>query len=175
MGPDRTERLSCLLQRVLLVRKNGQALGLHRADIAKRAGVAFDRAALVLFLGPESPAVALARHIQFLASWSFIIFGVTIVLFGTMRAGGVVYAPLIVLGIALFPARLGFYYALVGTLGQDALWLSFPFGSFVGVALAIVAYRRKGWRLKARAISPERAAEEVNTNGEAVGRFKPDM
>ena len=76
---------------------------------------------------------------------------------------------------ALFPARLGFYYALVGTLGQDALWLSFPFGSFVGVALAIVAYRRKGWRLKARAISPERAAEEVNTNGEAVGRFKPDM
>ena len=170
-----------------------QAIGagkLDRLDQISRAGVStnlvltgvmtallllFDRAALVLFLGPESPAVALARHIQFLASWSFIIFGVTIVLFGTMRAGGVVYAPLIVLGIALFPARLGFYYALVGTLGQDALWLSFPFGSFVGVALAIVAYRRKGWRLKARAISPERAAEEVNTNGEAVGRFKPDM
>jgi len=170
-----------------------QAIGagkLDRLDQISRAGVTtnlvltgvmtallllFDRAALVLFLGPESPAVALARHIQFLASWSFIIFGVTIVLFGTMRAGGVVYAPLIVLGIALFPARLGFYYALVGTLGQDALWLSFPFGSFVGVALAIVAYRRKGWRLKARAISPERAAEEVNTNGEAVGRFKPDM
>jgi len=170
-----------------------QAIGagkLDRLDQISRAGVTtnlvltgvmaallllFDRAALVLFLGPESPAVALARHIQFLASWSFIIFGVTIVLFGTMRAGGVVYAPLIVLGIALFPARLGFYYALVGTLGQDALWLSFPFGSFVGVALAIVAYRRKSWRLKARAISPERAAEEVNTNGEAVGRFKPDM
>ncbi len=96
-----------------------QAIGagkLDRLDQISRAGVStnlvltgvmtallllFDRAALVLFLGPESPAVALARHIQFLASWSFIIFGVTIVLFGTMRAGGVVYAPLIVLGIAL--------------------------------------------------------------------------
>lgn len=170
-----------------------QAIGavkLDRLDRISRAGVIvnvtmtgvltallllFDRAALVLFLGPDSPAVDLARHIQFLASWSFIIFGVTIVLFGTMRAGGVVYAPLLVLAVALFPARLGFYYGLRDTLGLDALWLSFPFGSFVGVVLAIIAYRRKGWRSKARAISPQRAAEEVHAGGEAAGRLKPEL
>ncbi|WP_375289577.1 MATE family efflux transporter [Qipengyuania sp.] len=135
----------------------------------------FDRSALVLFLGPDSPAVPLARHIQLLASWSFIIFGVTIVLFGTMRAGGVVIAPLIVLAIGLFPARLGFYYALRGSLGQDALWLSFPFGSLVAVLLAIAAYRRKGWREKARAILPERAAKESQADGETAGRFKPEL
>ncbi len=135
----------------------------------------FDRSALVLFLGPDSPAVPLARHIQFLASWSFILFGVTIVLFGTMRAGGVVWVPLIVLGIAMFPARLGFYYVLEPTLGQDALWLAFPFGSIVSMVLAIAFYRRKSWRARARAISPERAAEESQTDGEAAGRFKPDM
>ena len=37
----------------------------------------FDRPVLVLFLGPDSPAVEIARHIQFLASWNFVIFGVT--------------------------------------------------------------------------------------------------
>lgn len=170
-----------------------QAIGagkLDRLDRISRAGVLtnltmtgiltallllFDRAALVLFLGPDSPAVALARHIQFLASWSFIIFGVTIVLFGTMRAGGVVYAPLVVLGIALFPARLGFYYSLRDTLGLDALWLSFPFGSLVGVVLAVFAYRRKRWRARAHAISPQRAAEEVHADGEVAGRFKPEL
>ena len=135
----------------------------------------FDRAALVLFLGPDSPAVPLARHIQFLASWSFILFGVTIVLFGTMRAGGAVWVPLVVLGISLFPARLGFYYLAEPMLGADALWLSFPAGSLVSMTLAILAYRRKGWRAKARAISSERAAEECHADGDAAGRFAPEM
>jgi putative MATE family efflux protein len=135
----------------------------------------FDRATLVLFLGPESPAVPLARHIQLLASWSFILFGMTIVFFGTMRAGGVVFAPLVVLGVSMFPARLGFYYGLRDTLGQDALWLCFPFGSLVAVILAWLSYRRPGWRARARAISPERAAEESQTDGEAAGRYAPQL
>lgn len=163
--PERLDRIS----------RAGVIANLALTGVLTAALLLFDRAALVLFLGPDSPAVPLARHIQFLASWSFILFGVTIVLFGTMRAGGVVWAPLLILGTALFPARLGFYYLLEGTLGQDALWLCFPFGSLVAVALAALAYRRPGWRNKARAISPERAAEEVQTSGDAAGRFKPDL
>ena len=50
MGPDRFERLSRLLQCGLLVRQDGQALGLHCAEIAKCAGVAFDCAALLVLL-----------------------------------------------------------------------------------------------------------------------------
>ncbi len=135
----------------------------------------FDRPALVLFLGPDSPAVPLARHIQYLASWSFILFGVTIVLFGTMRAAGVVWVPLIALGVAMFPARLGFYYGLEPWLGQDALWLCFPFGSAVSMLIAIWFYRRPGWRTQGRAISPERAAEECLTTADTAGRFKPEL
>ncbi|QSB44570.1 MATE family efflux transporter [Tsuneonella flava] len=135
----------------------------------------FDRAALVLFLGPDSPAVPLARHIQFLASWSFILFGVTIVLFGTMRAGGVVWTPLMILGLAMFPVRLGFIEIMRPTLGQDAIWIAFPVGSLVTVVLAALAYTRPGWRSKARAISPQEAAEEVQADGEPVGRFVPDI
>jgi putative MATE family efflux protein len=170
-----------------------QAIGARlpeRIDAISRAGILvnllmtgsmtavlllFDRAALVLFLGPDSPAVPLARHIQFLASWSFILFGVTIVLFGTMRAGGVVWVPLIALGVSMFPARLGFYYGLRDLLGTDALWLCFPFGSLVSMVIAIWFYRQPGWRTKGRAISPERAAEVSHTDGDAAGRFKPEM
>jgi putative MATE family efflux protein len=135
----------------------------------------FDRAALVLFLGPDSPAVPLARHIQLLASWSFIVFGMTIVFFGTMRAGGVVFAPLVVLAISMFPVRLGFYYAFRGWLGPDALWLAFPFSSAVAALLAWAAYRRPGWRERASAISPERSAESAHTDGEPAGRFVPEL
>lgn len=135
----------------------------------------FDRPALVLFLGPDSPAVPLARHIQYLASWSFILFGVTIVLFGTMRAGGVVWLPLIALGISMFPARLGFYYGTREWLGQDALWLCFPFGSAVSMLIAIAYYRTRGWRTAGRAISPERAAEVAQSDGDTAGRFKPEL
>jgi len=163
--PERLDRIS----------RSGIAANLVLTGVLAAMLLLFDRPALVLFLGPDSAAVPFARHIQFLASWSFILFGVTIVLFGTMRAGGSVWVPLIVLGIALFPARLGFVYALTPALGQDALWLAFPFGSLVSMGLAILAYRRKGWRQKARAISPERAAEESHTDGDAAGRFKPEL
>ena len=70
----------------------------------------FDRAALGLFLGPDSPAVEIGRHIQLVASWSFVFFGVTMVYSATMRAGGAVWMPLMIIAIALYPVRLGFYF-----------------------------------------------------------------
>ncbi len=133
----------------------------HRIDAITRAGIMlnlaisggmtmllllFDRPVLELFLGAHSPAVGLARHIQFLASWGYVLFGVTIVLFGTMRAAGTVLPPLFVLGISMFPGRLGFYALAHPLLGMDALWLSFPVGSLIAIALAYASYRYSGWR-----------------------------
>ncbi|MGN6497839.1 MAG: MATE family efflux transporter [Tsuneonella sp.] len=133
-----------LPKRLDQITRAGVTANLMMTGVLTALLLTFDRAALVLFLGPDSPAVPLARHIQLLASWSFIVFGMTIVFFGTMRAGGVVFAPLVVLGISMFPVRLGFYYALRGSLGPDALWLAFPFSSVVAAGLAWAAYRRSG-------------------------------
>jgi putative MATE family efflux protein len=135
----------------------------------------FDRPALVLFLGPESPAVPLARHIQMLASWTFVLFGVTIVLFGTMRAAGVVYAPLITLAISMYPVRLGFYSLAYDTLGMDAIWLAFGAGSIVSMGLAIGFYLRHGWLEQAHAISADEAAENCEADGEPAGRLSPSL
>jgi len=137
--------------------------------------LAFDRPALVLFLGPESPAVPLARHIQLLAGWSFILFGVTMVYSATMRAGGAVMVPLIIIAVALYPVRLGFYFASYPWLGSDAIWLSFPVGSVAGLALAWWFYRYSGWRARAMAESAEEAKEQANADGEPAGRFAPNL
>ncbi len=135
----------------------------------------FDRPALELFLGATSPAVNEARHIQFLASWSYVIFGITMVLFGTMRAGGVVWTPLIILSLALYPVRLGFYYVFYPVLGVDALWLAFPVSSAFAVVLSIYAYRKPGWREQARAVPDEECEEETHVDAETAGRMAPTM
>lgn len=162
----------------------------HALDHVTRAGVLinlamtgaltallllFDRPALVLFLGPDSPAVPLARHIQFLSVWSFVIFGVTMIYTATMRAGGAVWVPLAVIAVALYPVRLGFYYLTYDWLGADAIWLSFPVGAVAGLALGWWFYHYSGWRKSAEPETSEEALEEAQAQGEPAGRFTPNL
>ncbi len=135
----------------------------------------FDRPLLALFLGPGSPSIEVARHMQLLASGSFLLFGCTMVFFGAMRANGVVVAPLLVLIFTLFGVRLSFYHLGYPHLGADALWLSFPVGSSVAVVLAALLYTRGGWR-KAKLVVPpseEECRETVQAEAEPAGRIAP--
>ena len=110
----------------------------------------FDRPVLELFLGSDSPAVPLARHIQFIVTWSFILIGVMMVLFATMRAYGAVYAPLVIMFVALYPGRIGFYTLAYPHIGQEAVWWSFPVGSVISAVFALLYYRYGPWRSKVR-------------------------
>ncbi|HTI31076.1 MAG TPA: MATE family efflux transporter [Sphingomonas sp.] len=105
-----------------------------------------DRPLLGLFLTLSSPAVPIAVHIHNLASWSFLLFGVSMVLGSVMRANGAVGIPLIILIIAMFPARLGFAYGFLPSLGANALWWAFPAGSAVSVVLTMLYFQYGGWR-----------------------------
>ena len=137
--------------------------------------LAFDRPALVLFLGPDSPAVPMARHIQFLAGWNFMIFGVTMVLTAVMRAGGAVWVPLVILSVSLYPVRLGFYYLTYEALGADAIWWSFPVSALSALLMAWWAYVKTSWREHAHAETAREAAEQVQADGQPAGRFKPEI
>jgi putative MATE family efflux protein len=108
--------------------------------------LAFDTPLLSLFLGAGSKAVPIANHIQLLAIWAWVLNGVMMTLMGTLRSYGVVVPPLIIMGIALYPGRLGFYELTYSTFGSDALWLSFVFGSVVALALTALLYWRGSWR-----------------------------
>lgn len=102
-----------------------------------------------LFLPDQPEAVAMAEHINAVAAWSFLLFGVTFVLFGIVRATGAVTPPLVILFVSLFVVRIGFAELLEPAWGADAIWWSFPVSMSVSVALAAAYYRWGGWR-KAR-------------------------
>ncbi len=110
------------------------------------AVVWFDRTTLGLFLAEGSAAIPIAQRISLIASWSFILFGATMVLFGTVRANGAVWGPLVIMFVAMFPVRLGLALAAHRALGADALWWSFPTGSAVTLIGATLYYRYGPWR-----------------------------
>ena len=112
-----------------------------------------DRTVLALFLGHASPAMPIAQHIQLLGTWGYLLFGVTMVLFGTMRANGAVVVPLLILAFGLLPVRLGFATLMQPLIGADALWLSLPVASLSNLALATIYYLRGTWKRQSMIVS----------------------
>jgi putative MATE family efflux protein len=110
----------------------------------------FDRPVLALFLGENSgETVDLGRRIQFICTWAFLLAGPMMVLFSTMRAYGAVMSPLIIMFVAMYPGRIGFYKLFYPSMGADALWWSYPAGSIIALILTVLFYRYGSWR-KAR-------------------------
>ena len=108
--------------------------------------LAFGRPLLALFLGSDSPAIPVSLHVQNMAIWTYVPFGVTIVLFGTLRSYGVVLVQIAILFVAMYAVRLGAYWLLYPRLGPDALWWSLNISSVATLVLTLLAYRFGNWR-----------------------------
>ncbi|MER8637128.1 MATE family efflux transporter [Mesorhizobium sp. M1365] len=134
----------------------------------------FDRAVLSLFLGSDSAAIDIATHINKIASWSFILFGITIVLFATVRATGAVMPPLIILVISVLLVRTSFAYFFRSVIGEEALWWSFPAGSVTSLVLAAAYYRFGRWR-SLHMIESRPAAGEPPDTGLGVPRQRAHL
>ena len=117
----------------------------------------------------------IARHIQFIASWSFILFGATLVLFSTVRANGAVIAPLLILAFGMLVSRIGIAWALLPRLGPDILWWSFPIGSAITLSLATAYYRFGNWRGRGaiQRVAEEEAKEKALSDAEPGARLHP--
>jgi Na+-driven multidrug efflux pump len=100
----------------------------------------WDRSVFGLFVGQDSLAVPVSRHIHLLA------FGATTVLFAVVRANGAVWVPLLITATALFPVRFGYILATHATLGADAIWTSFPVASGISLVLALAYYAAGPWK-----------------------------
>ena len=160
--------------RVARITRTGLLYNLAMTGVMVVVVLWFDRTVLGLFLGPDSAAIPIASRIGLLATWSFIFFGATMVLFGTVRANGAVWGPLLILVVALLPVRLGMAALLRPALGIDALWWSFPASSFVNLAGAALYYRLGPWR-RGRLLgpSPEACDEEAQSLAEPAGMLRP--
>jgi Na+-driven multidrug efflux pump len=159
----------------------------HRVGAVTRSGIIYsvlitaalvvlltlaDRSVMALFMGGGSPAIPIARHIHVIATWNFILFGITMVLFATVRANGAVWAPLVILTIGLLPVRFGFIFATDQWLGSaDSIWWSFPVSSFANLALAVAYYLQGSWRKARMMVEPPPSEEEGFE--EALGTREP--
>jgi Na+-driven multidrug efflux pump len=120
--------------------------------------ILLDRWTLSLFLPPHSAALEIARHLNHIAVWSFLFFGVTFVISGVVRATGAVIPPLLILALSLWGIRVPFAQLLQPQFGADAVWWSFPTSSICAMSLSLAYYRWGNWR-KARMLSQPRAEE----------------
>ncbi len=169
IGADRWDRVGAVTRAGILA---------NLAVTGALIGLLFliDRPVLALFLGEGSPALPIAQHIHLLATWSFVLFGVTMILFGTVRANGSVFAPLVILLIGLLPVRFGFALLAEPWLGADALWLSFPVSSLANMLMAAAYYLHGGWRRASIAVpprDPQACEEEGHAVAEPGGRLNP--
>jgi putative MATE family efflux protein len=99
-----------------------------------------------LFLPAGSEALRIGQHINRSVTWSFVLFGITLVLFGVVRATGAVMAPLIIITICLLAVRFPIAEALLDRYHADAIWWSFPVSSALATVLAALYYQYGGWR-----------------------------
>jgi putative MATE family efflux protein len=151
-----------------------------RVNAIARAGVMFsvvitgsivllielvDAHAFQIFLPAGSAALQLATHLDRVVTWSFIFFGVSMVLFGVVRATGAVMAPLFVLTISLLGVRFPLAEALIGRYQVDAVWWSFPISSALSALLAILYYKYGGWRTARMAGGPREPAIAPSPEG----------
>lgn len=130
-----------------------------RVDAVTRTGIAanflmtgllivllilFDRWTPALFLPEGSATLEVARHLNHIAIWSFLLFGVSFVVSGVVRATGAVTPPLLILAFSLWGVRVPLANVLLPHLGADAVWWSFPISSSCSMLLSLAYYR---WRL----------------------------
>jgi putative MATE family efflux protein len=125
-----------------------------------------DTHALGLFLPAGSAALHIAAHLNRIGAWSFVFFGISLVLFGVVRANGAVVAPLLILMFALLGVRFPLALALMPRMQANAIWWSFPLSSGVAVVLAILYYKFGGWRA-ARMIAREGPGGAHGAHGES--------
>jgi putative MATE family efflux protein len=121
--------------------------------------IVFDHATLSLFLPAGSASLAIGQHLNHIAVWSFLFFGVTFVVSGVVRATGAVIPPLLILAFALWGIRIPFAILLQPRMGVDAVWWSFPASSVCAMAMSLAYYRWGGWReARMLAIDPNEMA-----------------
>ena len=122
--------------------------------------ILLDRWTLALFLPESSASLEVARHLNHIAVWSFLFFGVTFVISGVVRATGAVLAPLLILGFSLWGIRVPFAKLMEPVLGMDALWWSFPVSAVCAMLMSLAYYRWGGWR-QAHMLAPPHPEEVV--------------
>jgi len=105
-----------------------------------------DTAVFGLFLPAGSAALGIASHLNRIVTGSYIFFGISVALFGVVRATGAVMAPFVILTVSLLVVRFPLAQLFLEGYRADAVWWSYPVSSVLSATLAALYYRYGGWR-----------------------------
>jgi Na+-driven multidrug efflux pump len=103
---------------------------------------------LQLFLPQGGETLAKARGINDIVLWGWVVQAITGGLCAIMRSNAAMLAPTLIYGITMWVVRVPFAKALEPSLGEAAIWWSFPMGTANSALLAWAYYRWGGWRNK---------------------------
>ena len=143
-------------ERVEAIHRSGLLLALLLMSTLALAMILTDHIVLSWFLGPDSAALGLAEHIDHLAVWSLVLFGITTVPGAIVRANGAAMMPLVIMGVSYYPVRFGFALGLQKNLDIDSIWWSLDISAAVGLMLTMAYYRWGGWRsIRLRTARPD--------------------
>jgi putative MATE family efflux protein len=102
--------------------------------------------AVGLFLPANSPSLDIAVHLNQIILWSFVMFGVSMVLSGVVRAAGAVIAPLLFLFVSLWVIRVPLSFWAAEHYGSDGIWWSFALSAFLSMMMTVAYYLHGGWK-----------------------------
>jgi putative MATE family efflux protein len=98
------------------------------------------------FLPAGSAGLAIAAHLNHIATPSYMFFAIAMVLFATVRSTGAVMMPLAIMTVSLLLVRFPLADALLPRYHADAIWWSFPISSALAAFLAALYYKFGNWR-----------------------------
>lgn len=135
-----------LWERVRQIARTGVVFNMLMTGLPVLLLYALNPYALRLFLPAGSPSLVIAVHLNQIILWSFLMFGVSMVLSGVVRAAGAVVPPLLILFVSLWVVRVPLSFWAAQRYGPDGIWWSFALSAFMAMGLTAAYYLQGRWR-----------------------------
>ena len=94
----------------------------------------FSRPLIGLFITSD-PVIELAQTLLHIVLWSYVVFGISSVLAGIMRASGTVLVPTLISITAIVGVEVPVAYALAGPFGINGVWAAYPIAYIAMLAM----------------------------------------
>jgi putative MATE family efflux protein len=101
---------------------------------------------LRLFLPAGGAALEIARTLNRIVLWGWIMLAITNGLSAMVRANSAMLAPTLIYATTMWALRVPFAFFLLPVIGAAAIWWSFPLGTIGSALLALAYFRWGGWR-----------------------------
>lgn len=110
-------------------------------------GYLFSRTLMGFFI-TEAAVLELAQQLLHIVLWSTVLFGMATVFSGAMRAGGTVWAPLVISSFAILAVEIPSAIFLSRRIGIEGVWAAYPI-AFCTMFLLQMSYYLLVWRKRA--------------------------